>query len=519
MPPRPVAGRAGRAAGAARRRWRWIGATVCGRQAGTPVPSSHTLPPVHTSYVLALLCCISLWYNSVVVKEETDVGGSSGGGAARVVSDAACSASDEHLWMLGWAQFSREERHRLAVQVSSLISISCCHGAIFSPYSFHARVLWCLCVQVARKRHGDVAADAVVAILALSMPTERTAAAAESAALPFLRIYQHMHHRPGPKSGATQPVYRSYTEAMAAMVKSRPAATAAASAAHSKTPPHPVAQLTAALAHLRADGVVKLVEPSAFAARGAAPVGGVDGPCYSVALAHVVTSQVTQQPADTHAASLQTHFTRLTFVSSHRVRCPSVSLFRLFIAAAHRVARRRGGAVRRGLGAHRGAAARADAHGAAARGGEGHHAREGSKGECMCLAASVSSPFPLLHHPHTHTIVTSSSQQERLYRLHRDGWIQYLEVARRPDFAPVSTSYFWFVDVPKVSERAHGPWPVRKARRLAHLLRVCRAPLLSPIAGARGGGTGPPFLGQHTGAAPPLLPIQAGTVQYDNAMY
>jgi len=92
---------------------------------------------------------------------------------------------------------------------------------------------------------------------------------------------------------------------MAAMVKSRPAATAAASAAHSKTPPHPhphphpVAQLTAALAHLRADGVVKLVEPSVFAARGAAPVGGVDGPCYTVALAHVVTSQVTQQPAHT----------------------------------------------------------------------------------------------------------------------------------------------------------------------------------------------------------------------------
>jgi hypothetical protein len=158
-----------------------------------------------------------------------------------------------------------------------------------------------------------VAADAVAAILALSMPTERTAAAAESAALPFLRIYLHMHHRQGSKSGATQPVYRSYAEAMAAMVKSRPAATAAASSsgAHSKTPPphlHPVAQLTAALAHLRADGVVKLVEPSVFAARGAALVGGgVDGPCYTVALAHMVTSQVTQQPADTHAAARTFH--------------------------------------------------------------------------------------------------------------------------------------------------------------------------------------------------------------------
>jgi hypothetical protein len=66
-----------------------------------------------------LLFSAALPCGSVVVKEETDVGGSSGGGAARVVSlsDAACSASDEHLWMLGWAQFSREERHRLAVQV------------------------------------------------------------------------------------------------------------------------------------------------------------------------------------------------------------------------------------------------------------------------------------------------------------------------------------------------------------------------------------------------------------------
>jgi hypothetical protein len=70
-----------------------------------------------------LLFSAALPCGSVVVKEEAD--SSSGGGAARVVSlsDAACSASDEHLWMLGWAQFSREERHRLAVQVR-LTSIS-----------------------------------------------------------------------------------------------------------------------------------------------------------------------------------------------------------------------------------------------------------------------------------------------------------------------------------------------------------------------------------------------------------
>ena len=140
-------------------------------------------------------------------------------------------------------------------------------------------------------------------------------------------------------------------------------------------------------------------------------------------------------------------------------------------------------------------------------------AREARVSACALLHLLHRLPAP--HHP-----LTSSSHphQERLYRLHRDGWIQYLEVARRPDFAPVSTSYFWFVDVPKVSERAPVSWPVRKAPRLTHLLYVCRAPLLSPIAGARGGGTGPPFLGQHTGAAPPLLPIQAGDILYDNAM-
>ena len=361
-----------------------------------------------------------------------------------------------------------------------------------------------------------MAADAVAAILALSMPTERTAAAAESAASPFLRIYQHMHHRPGSKSGAAQPVYRSYTEAMAAMVKSRPAATAAASSgAHSKTPPHPhphpVAQLTAALAHLRADGVVKLVEPSVFAARGAAPVGGVDGPCYTVALAHVVTSQVTQQPAHTLLPSKH--------ISPASPLCLPTAcdahLFLCFVSSSQRrIALRDVVAGRYGEGSARIVELlRAQMH------TEQQHvaekaimpAREARVSEC-----GTSSPFS--SSPSSHTS-SSHPQQERLYRLHRDGWIQYLEVARRPDFAPVSTSYFWFVDVPKVSVRAPVSWPVPKALRLAHLLRVCCAPLLSPIAGACGGGTGPPFLGQHAGAAPPLLPIQAGIVLYDHAMY
>jgi hypothetical protein len=200
----------------------------------------------------------------------------------------------------------------------------------------------------------------------------------------------------------------------------------------------------------------------------------VDGPCYTVALAHVVTSQVTQQPAHTLLPSKH--------ISPASPLCLPTAcdahLFLCFVSSSkRRIALRDVVAGRCGEGSSRIVELlRAQMHTEQQHVAEkaimpAREARVSACGILLRVLLRLSRP----HHPLTHTS-SSHPQQERLYRLHRDGWIQYLEVARRPDFAPVSTSYFWFVDVPKVSKRAHGPWPVRKAPRLAHLLRVCCAP-------------------------------------------
>lgn len=36
----------------------------------------------------------------------------------------------------------------------------------------------------------------------------------------------------------------------------------------------------------------------------------------------------------------------------------------------------------------------------------------------------------------------------------RDGWVDYLEIAKRPDFHHASTHYFWFLDKVKIQETA-----------------------------------------------------------------
>ena len=62
----------------------------------------------------------------VVIKKESSsaaaagAGAGAGAGTAAGVGAGECplAASDAHVWTLGWPQFLREERHRLAVQVN-----------------------------------------------------------------------------------------------------------------------------------------------------------------------------------------------------------------------------------------------------------------------------------------------------------------------------------------------------------------------------------------------------------------
>ena len=47
-------------------------------------------------------------------------------------------------------------------------------------------------------------------------------------------------------------------------------------------------------------------------------------------------------------------------------------------------------------------------------------------------------------------IIPAREARERLYKLFRDGWANYLEITKRPDFNPSSTTFFWYVDTPAV---------------------------------------------------------------------
>ena len=186
---------------------------------------------------------------------------------------------------------------------------------------------------MATRRHGDTAGQAVAAVLALSMPRERSSAAVHSEPVAFLRIFHRMQSdakaaseaaaeaagvdgvdgidgveggaggedgvEGGDMSEGGTMVFRSYMEAMAAAAKAagggRPG-----SGGGSGSVTHPVVALAAALAQLRADGIVTLVEATAFGGggggryqmSGAGAAGGVDGPMYAVALAHTVDMQV-----------------------------------------------------------------------------------------------------------------------------------------------------------------------------------------------------------------------------------
>lgn len=49
-------------------------------------------------------------------------------------------------------------------------------------------------------------------------------------------------------------------------------------------------------------------------------------------------------------------------------------------------------------------------------------------------------------------IIPAKECRERVYRLHKDKWVDYMEVSKRPDFAPSNLTYFWFIDTNKLIE-------------------------------------------------------------------
>ena len=47
-------------------------------------------------------------------------------------------------------------------------------------------------------------------------------------------------------------------------------------------------------------------------------------------------------------------------------------------------------------------------------------------------------------------IIPARETRERLYRMYRDRWVDYVEICKRSDYAPASTFYFWFLDKNKL---------------------------------------------------------------------
>lgn len=43
-------------------------------------------------------------------------------------------------------------------------------------------------------------------------------------------------------------------------------------------------------------------------------------------------------------------------------------------------------------------------------------------------------------------ILPARDVREKLYKLYKDKWVDFLELSKRTDFNPSSTNYFWYLD-------------------------------------------------------------------------